>query len=411
MKQSIKHTTNKHLVNSVFILKFIIVMSLLCTSFSTFAKSIARVTAKSGNAFLLNANTTTAIHVGDIIEDFSEVITDENGSLTFQDFHEHIFHLNEGSHVSFMNKSLELKGGNLWVQSENPETGYSIQSSNARISFSSDEFIISYNNYPAKTQVMVISGDVKFSNIHEEHLFYNITSGKFSFINQDFDKGLPRKPTLIGYDSYQQFVGTFTGVKPLNNSLNGLSSAKTKISSVSQKVEPKKVKRVIASAQEDTNAVNQAESMMENLDFNNKSSKRGVTFILTKSKVQRNIASAFPSGLDFYKNVEQKARKEKAKRTFKGATVPIRMFGKFTPHKKYQKAVKKKFVEPTLRVPSSIKVKSVKQISKVKRSGTEYSSFKNSLMKEYVKQKKHSKEVNQLIDELESYSNRYSKDF
>lgn len=379
----------------------------LLLSFSSFAKTIGRVTEVKGSAFLMKKDgSTVSLKVGDEVNDFSEILTDDTSRLSYVDYFEHVVHLGGGSQVTIMNKLIELKNGKVWVQSSNDLNGFSIQTSNAVSSYADGEFIVTYDSVKLSTQLMVISGEVKFANILEDHLAYEVTSGNFTFIDQNYEKGFPRSPTLIGYDSYNSLVSMFNGVKPTNGSLKSVL-AKDKLN----KEIGSSVKRNIASVKPE-----------KDLSWNDVNTKgaRGKTIILRNMKQLRLPASAEASSFNYYQKVSKKIAAEKAKRVFKGDTVKVRVFGpvdapqvsSFKGEKVRVFSVKK--ITPDVkktRLPSSIKKEEPIKIKKTKIKIRKDNEFQKSLMKEYVKQKRHDNEVNDLIDELKSFSNRYKKNY
>ena len=58
----------------------------------TFSKNIGRVEKVSGHVFAVLEGKTWELKKGDLIPDFSVIITEEHGTLTYTDFHDHQFH-------------------------------------------------------------------------------------------------------------------------------------------------------------------------------------------------------------------------------------------------------------------------------------------------------------------------------
>lgn len=384
-----------------------ILLLTLLLSFSSFAKTIGRVTEVKGSAFLMKKNgATISLNVGDEINDFSEILTDDTSRLSYVDYFEHVVHLGGGSQVTIMNKMIELKNGKVWVQSSSDLNGFSIQTSNAISSYNDGEFIVTYDSVKLNTQLMVISGVVKFANILEDHLAYQVSSGNFTFIDQSYEKGFPRTPTLIGYDSYNSLVGMFNGIKPTNGSLRSVL-AKGKLNKEINST----VKRQVASVQ--TN---------KDLSWNDVNTKgsRGKTIILRNKEQLRLPASAETSPFSYYQKIKKKIDGERARNTFKGDTVEIRVFGPVATQQVISRRTDNLRVFTTnnitpnvkkTRFPSSIKKEEPIKIEKSKIKIEKNDEFQKSLMKEYVKQKRHNNEVNELIDELKSFSNRYKKNY
>jgi hypothetical protein len=392
------------------IIKSSLLLTLILFSFNSFSKTIGRVSEVVGNAFIMTqSGDSINLKVGDKVLDFAEIFTDEGARVSYVDYFEHVVHLGPSTQVVIMNKMIELKNGKMWIQSHNNLAGFSVQTSNAVANYADGEFIYTYDSGQLSSQLLVISGTVKFTNILEDHLFYNVDAGKFSFIDQKYEKGFPRVPTLIGYESYNGLVGTFSGVKPLNKSLKGVLAT----SSLNKEMGSNKG-RVIASV--GNLGEKPTKQKITTSDFNKKKS-RGHTYFIRAKKVLRLPASADVSPFNYYQSVTKKMSAEKAKNTFKGDTIKIQIYGK-APVKsssvvKHKTHVFKPQVEikTELRMPSSVKKIAPVKVNKTKLKIQPKDSFQSSLLKEYAKQKRHTNEVNELIDELESYSDDYKQKY
>jgi hypothetical protein len=75
--------------------------------------------AVKGNVFAIHQGVTYKLNMGDYIEDFVEILTEENGQISFSDFHDHTYHVSGSGHIKVMNKITEIRSGSLWVQSDN----------------------------------------------------------------------------------------------------------------------------------------------------------------------------------------------------------------------------------------------------------------------------------------------------
>lgn len=378
--------------------KLILILALI--SSGTFAKEIAKVSSVKGNVFLIKQDgSSSALKKGDMIFDFSEIFCEDDSQVSFTDYHEHKVHLSGGSQISVMNKMIELKNGNIWIQSAVNTPGFTVQTSNAISSYSDSEFIVNYDVTKLSTQLMVISGSVKFSNLLEEDLSYDVAAGNFTFIDQNFEKGFPRVPTLIGYESYNNLVSIFEGVKPTNKSLPSV------LAKQDLKNDLKKVKNISS---------RKIASVAKNQDSSSK-----IIFIRAK-KVIRLPASADVSGYKYFEHVNKKSSKKY--KPFKGDTIEVRVFGE-----PFQKStvnvipspvsdpivapeVKVLAIEAKDRIPSSIPKVEVPDPAPAKVS-LKQDNFEQDLVKQYADQKRHSNEVNDLIDELKTFSKDFKKNY
>lgn len=384
-------------LQEIIISKLILVIAVF--SFGAFAKEVAKVSSVKGNVFLVKQDgSTSALNKGDMIFDFSEIFCEDDSQVSFVDYHEHKVHLSGGSQISIMNKMIELKNGNIWVQSSVDTPGFTVQTSNAISSYTDGEFIVTYNVAKLSTQLMVISGNVKFSNLLEEDLSYDVASGNFTFIDQNFEKGFPRSPTLIGYESYNNLVSVFDGIKPTNKSLPSVLAKQGLKKDFKDAVS--KSTRSVASVETNSNPNSHSGSKM---------------IIIRAKEVIRLPASADVSGYNYYEHVNKKFTKKY--KPFKGETIEVRVFGE--PFKKSVSnevpkpmpvVVKTPVVLPADRIPSSIpKIELPKPAAA--QVNVKQDNFEQDLIKEYADQKRHSNEVNDLIDELKTFSKDFKKNY
>jgi hypothetical protein len=71
-------------------------------SFSALAKPVAQVMEIKGQVFVVTPEgQTTALKVKDHLEDKSEVMVEEGGSITLNDYYDATYHLIGGSHLKF----------------------------------------------------------------------------------------------------------------------------------------------------------------------------------------------------------------------------------------------------------------------------------------------------------------------
>ena len=192
-----------------------------CLSFKLLASEpgtsqFGRIVDLKGSGFISYNGKTREITKGDTIEIGAEIVIEHHGQVSFTDNADHRFHLGNSSSASVSANSVELRSGDLWFQSLNKNDDYKIKTVNALINYQGGEGIISYDSVKGKTQLMVINSMMKFSNLRTPELNLSVSEGHFSFIDNAYDEGAPRDPTLVGEKTYGQLVGLFNGIAPLD---------------------------------------------------------------------------------------------------------------------------------------------------------------------------------------------------
>lgn len=377
-------------------MKILILLLLLTFSTGALAKAVARVLEINGNAFVFyGKKDSKRLFYGDKIEDMSEIMVDDSSTISIKDEYGRIFHIAGGSYVKVFNNLLELKNGNIWVSSQKGNSHGVITSVNSIAKYTQGNFIYSFDNMNGKSQALVITGDVKFSNSVEPNLSVIIPAGHFSFVDHDSANGLPRGATRVGLTSYKQVKKLFTGLKSLENT----NYDKAIFAS----------KRSIASVPADVAS----------------GAKKG-KLIFVETNGSRDIASTGQkeeSAYDYYRSIKKSISKKPQKTR---STAKVRMFGfdqrsatKSVSKKvqKQAKAMKKIQVAPVKTVVKKVKnvdsnripasVEKVQLIHEINANG----AFEKSLNKATDENKRHPEEVNDLIDELRSYDQTYDKSY
>jgi hypothetical protein len=187
-------------------------------SFNLFAveAQFGRIVDLKGEGFISYKGKTREIKKGDSIEMGAEIVIEHHGQVSFTDNADHRYHLGNASSASVSGSTVELRGGDLWFQSLNKNDNYKIQSANAIVDYSGGEAILSYDSVKGKTQLMVINGMMKLSNLRSSELNLMVTEGHFSFIDNAYDEGAPRDPTPVGEKTYGQLVALFNGIAPMD---------------------------------------------------------------------------------------------------------------------------------------------------------------------------------------------------
>lgn len=195
--------------------KIIISLAFFILSTSVFAAPYGRIVEVKGEGFISHNGKTKDIRVGDIIEMDSEIVVEHAGQVTFTDNADHRYHIGNSSSVAVFQKNIELRSGDMWIQSINRIDDYKVSTANAEVFFQGGEAVLSYDTVKGKTQLMVISGLMKLGNLRAPELNLSIAEGHFSFIDNAYDEGAPRDPTPVGEKTYRQLISLFKNVAPL----------------------------------------------------------------------------------------------------------------------------------------------------------------------------------------------------
>jgi hypothetical protein len=354
----------------------------------SYARTVARVIDIQGNAFLFSSeHKAKELKYGSKVPDLSEVMVEDGSTLSLVNTDGHIIHVNGGSLVKFFKGITELKNGYVWVNVKNSSTPGSFNTTNSIVNYNQGQFIYSFDNVSGKTQLLVLTGDVKLSNSLEAGLKVNVASGHFTLVEKNYNNGLPRAPTKIGLESYKNLKGVFVNFKNLENS---------KIDEMLWNKKPK-TNRSIASV---------SDQFSQNKTVK---TKRKGKLITIKTYGQNTRIPASVSPMDYYKDLKKdESLKRKPVKTGKKAT--IQYFG-------FDQKVKSNRLP--LRTAKLIKIKT-KQVKRLPASVPKMnlikelkgpSEFEKSLMQKSMENKRHSDEVNNLIDDLGTYKQDFKKNY
>lgn len=384
-------------------MKILLLLLLLAFSTSSLAKTVARVLEINGNAFVFyGKKDSKKLFYGDKIEDMSEVMVDDSSTVTLKDEYGRVFHLAGGTYAKIFNNLLEVKNGNIWVTSQKGNAYGVINSVNSIAKFTQGHFVYSFDNMSGKSQVLVLTGDVDFSNVVEPNLSIKVPAGHFSFVDQEKVNGLPREATRVGLTSYKQVKSLFTGIESLENTkFDKALFGKSVVTS-----------RGIASVSSGSQ---------------NFAKKGKLLFVETEARrLPASVGSKKEdSAYEYYKTIKKSVSK-KVKKTGKVAKVRLFGFDDNQEPKQIQKVKKTKQVKTVKKVPvkkpvekvskapvpaksnrAPASVEKVQLINEINARG----AFEKSLQKANDENKRHPAEVNSLINELKSYSETYEEDY
>jgi len=364
--------------------------------------SVGTVVDIMGNSFSFYGTKhkkTVSLRYGSKIPDLSEVMVEDGSYVTIRDEHGRIFHLSGGTYAKFFNNIVELKNGYIWASSTNASQKGEVHTINSITKYGDGQFIYSFDNISGKSQLLVLDGYVHFSNALEPDVAVSVHAGSFTLVDQNYDKGLPRSPTRVGLASYKSMKSVFNEVDSLKNTnFDQIFGGAPKTM---------KTKRAIASVGK-TYSGRSYSSKRKNV-------KKGKVIHIQTYSAARIPASNGP--MKYYGSHLNDVKKTHMP-VKTGNHVEVRMhgFSSATP------IMKRHYTAPkSTRIPAS--VRTIKTMKKVKRlpASVEKSQLLNelnspseiekSLLHKQQQNKRHSNEVNHLIDELDSYKSNLSKEY
>ncbi len=323
--------------SSLFLLAFM--------AFPLWAKPVAQVTELSGSVFVVKPDGKTAtLKANDHLEDKSEVMVEEGGTITLNDYYDSTYHLIGGTHLKLFDRSAQLKRGKTWIQCLNGRFPLALTTANGHASFKKGEFIATFDQATSRSQFLVVSGDVEVSNVLERNLKYSVPAGTFTLVDPEVENGAPRAPTKVGLTSLDSALSEFKKL-------------------------PEEIKTGIAPAR----SIASVES----------SAKKGeITFI----KTNRLPASVSGGAQNYFAKKVSKVSQEK---TVNLGHAPIRYFG--TSWKPVEAPRMPASIAPVVPAPKKIAPQTLDP------------EFEDSLKRKVLEQPKFTKELDSLIQDLKSY--------
>lgn len=371
-------------------IRVISLLSLLVSFSAVAATEKGLVVNLMGKAFVTRnidgKSTMIELREGDALFEFDEIFTEVGSQLSFRDNYDHDFHLSGSGYLIVMNRALELKGGYLWVRSYSKRNeDFMVSTVNAHARYDSSDFIISFDQASGKTQVMALKEDVEFANSIHSYLKLSVDAGKFSFISENYENGAPRNPTPIGEATYRKVLTLFDGV---------------------DKEFEKRGKRQIVKKEMKVSSPSVKEQVDSKRTPASEMATEPGTMIYVKSPKNTMYKDLLIEKLK--KEVQSKSKKVSKHKVFKPdyktkSGVTVRIFSATSE-------------KSSTRAPASVKEMSKKKmmmrgpasVSPVQIKGD---LFEKSLVEEYKKQMRHSKEINSLIKELKNYDQDYKESY
>lgn len=375
-------------------LKISLTFSSLLMSLGLFAKSpIAVVSSVRGEAFVTHNGRTAVLKNGQHLFNTSEVTTAVGAQVALNDYFDHRYHLAGGGHIKFSNRTIELKRGYFWIQSlGNQNQGFSVETANAKLNLAPGEGVMSFDPAASKTQFMSIKGHFTFANLQHNDLMTQVRTGQFSFVENDYEDGIPRNPTPVGEVTFKQVISLFPQVKLID----GATTESIHLVATS----PGQVTAAPTSA---TRAPASVEGPAQ------KKSPMGHVIFLPLER-SPDLVKDREALIESYQDqkVDKKTRPSRAPaRVAPTSNVQVKVFG--SPGKLGTKPAKAN------RAPASVKPTAVEEIVQQARKPAsvqqQADAFESSLVDQYKKQMRHSDEVNELIKDLKNYEMDYNSGY
>lgn len=329
----------------------IFLLALVTVAAHAETKPVAQVTGIQGTVFVVTPDgATKTLKNNDHIELKSDIMVDEGSSITLNDYYDATYSLAGGSHVKFFDKSVQLKRGKTWIQSQSARHPLNLTTANGQVNFWKGEFISTFDQATSRSQFLVVNGEVEVSNILDQNMKYSVPAGSFTLVDPEVENGSPRAPTKVG--------------------LSSLNSALAEFKAIPMKKETATPERSVASVEEKKEPVPEITVP-----------KKGEIIFMKSGRLPASVESS--AHAYFKKKVSWK--KDEL------ASAPIKFYG---VHKTEVKA-------EAPRVPASVApVQMPKKEAPVIKIDPE---FTDTLKKQEREQPKHPKELDRLIEDLKSY--------
>lgn len=431
--------TSEDIIKKIVLGLIALILSVPAFAETQLAVAISKL---DGRAFYSVGNVTKNVVVGKHIPAGADIFTEEGAQLVFNDYYNHQYILSGSGHVHVQPRSLKLKSGYLWVQTlgGQSEGEFIISTANSEINYNHGESIISFDPYSGKTQLLVLRGEYYFKNILYQKNYVSVRDGRFSFISNNVNDGLPRKPTPIGYGSFKKITGLFKDVKTLEEQED---QARKVAENKPVQVEAPTVRQVYVDMPKQDHGFESALLKARGRVPSSEAapapaipSKEAApkintqellnSYLLDLAKEQVEQKKVKPASVEAVKKAPQKksiAPKKKSYRGYKKNNVKVNIFGvsKSKVKRKSSTRAPASAVNPKNRPETKVygkkKMKSRSPASlgdmvpEVYDRGKKARDFESKLLKEYKRQKRHDDSMNNLIDKLQSVDMDYDKDY
>lgn len=349
-------------------LKFSLALLALVFSAKIFAQSpIARVTSVKGDAFVKMGDKLMPLKPGQNLFDSNTIMTTVGSQVSFSDFFDHLYQLAGEGQIQIRPQVIQLHRGYFWIQSLGKHQQiFQVISANAKLYYSNGHGVVSFDPYSGRTQFISVQGYFGFGNLLQPELDVKVSTGEFSFVDTEFQEGVPRYATAVGKQTFDQIVSLFPEITQ------------------EQKLAPE----FQLLAKSDQGPSRAPASVAK------ESQSGSITFIPMKQELDKTRAEREKILASYKAPAASSGRAPASISSSKTASnVKVQVFGANTQVKKSA---------TVNRAPASVQdmVQSARTPSAL---GAQTDVFEKGLQKQYQKQQPHSDEVNQLLRELKNY--------
>jgi hypothetical protein len=191
----------------------IIISAWLCFNVFAAEQEVFRVLSMKGKVdFIAQTAAERPLSVGVFLRPNSKLILSPGSQISLLGPKQETIHFAGQSSVELLPYGVQLRYGSMWISSDQEAHNLYVESPNGMVQFKRMEGIITYDTVLKKTQIFVITGNAQIANAYIPDKRENLVSGEISFVQRDFQQGLPRKPSLIGKDSMYLLLSQFKGI-------------------------------------------------------------------------------------------------------------------------------------------------------------------------------------------------------
>lgn len=224
-------------------LKSSLVVLITLGSMNLWAKPIGQVQEVKGHAFVISeTGTTKKVKTYDIIDERDELLVEDGGQLSFNDYYNSTYYLTGGSHIKMYDRSIQLKKGKTWVKSQS-RSQLAMSTANGNVEFAAGQFIATFDQATNRSQILVVQGEVNVSNVLDRDLIQAVPQGQFTVIDPEIENGIPRVPTKVGAVSLNQALEEFQMKNEAPLRLPEVTKPARSIASVSSLEAPMQMKK------------------------------------------------------------------------------------------------------------------------------------------------------------------------
>ena len=329
-----------------------------------------------GNVFYTYQGKTQNLQAQQQLMAGTDLYVDEGGQVSFLDFNNHQFHLAGGGQITIAKGNILLLRGVLWIQSLQDQQTLQVVTANGQVQLQGGEGILSFDPAAGKTQLLVLRGNFILANLQNLDYSVSVGEGEFSFVTERQANGAPRTPTGVGPQSFAKLLQLFSHVTPLAGTRSQMVVSENPHRSPASKEQVTHL---------ETQGVKLEQIYQEQLaKLASSQYSRTASTKTPKSSVQITIFNLAPAKSTNFSSLPS-AEQEK--------TV-------LTPNS---------VSNQNNRAPAS----GGNDVGGSRESGGAKPSevFEASILGQYKKQMRHSTEVNQLIDQLQSFQQDYQKNY